>query len=262
MSLTAEQEAIRKGKMTASRVGVLMSGNTPGIARLYQEMIGEIAPENLDDVWPVQLGQATEAVQLDWYERKNKRLLTHRGFVSVHPRFDWAAATIDGFDPDVPCPVECKHVGGWEPSEVIIDRYQPQGHWQAWCMGTKVWALSCIRGAAEPFVDYIDVDQGYLEEMVARADHFMMCVALHRPPVEMPKIHPPIDPDAVVDLSTNNYWCELANKWLNLRPAYKEYQEVNETLKSLVPDTAKRAWGAGIKITRARNGALTVRKDD
>ena len=35
--LTAEQIAVRRGKMTASRVGVLMRGDRDGIMRLYRK---------------------------------------------------------------------------------------------------------------------------------------------------------------------------------------------------------------------------------
>ena len=148
MGLTTEQRAQREGKLTASRVAVLMSGDRDGILRLYYEMIGEQPEENLDDVWPVQLGAATEQLNLSWYERRNKRLLIRRGEVVTSSRFEWAAATLDGFDPELNCPVECKHVGGFEPSVVIIDRYQPQMQWQMMCTGTKLCALSVIGRAS------------------------------------------------------------------------------------------------------------------
>ena len=70
MSLSAEQLKAREGKLTASRVAVLMKGDAEGIMQLYKEMIGEGEPENLDHIWPVRLGSATESLNLDWYEMK------------------------------------------------------------------------------------------------------------------------------------------------------------------------------------------------
>jgi hypothetical protein len=71
MSLTAEQIRARQGKLTASRVACLMHGDAAKIMQLYREMIGEGEPENLDHVWPVRLGSATEQLNLDWFEMKN-----------------------------------------------------------------------------------------------------------------------------------------------------------------------------------------------
>src|SRR5882672_4015373 len=118
--LTSTQIEARAGKMTASRVACLITGNTDKIMRLYREMIGEEIEEDLSKVWPAQLGSATEQLSLDWYDGKHNRV-TRRG--EVVPYYTWAAATLDGWDDVLECPIECKHVGGREPMEVIVDRY-------------------------------------------------------------------------------------------------------------------------------------------
>ncbi len=97
MSLTAAQIAARAGKLTASRVACLMTGDAPKIMALYREMLGEGEPENLDHVWPVRLGSATEQLQLDWFQEKNGLPVTRRGEVAVHPEHTWAACTLDGW---------------------------------------------------------------------------------------------------------------------------------------------------------------------
>ena len=78
--------AARKGKLTASRIACLMTGNAAAIMQLYLEMIGEGEPEDLSAVWPVRLGEATEALNLEWFERRNT-ILSRHGEVVVHPRF-------------------------------------------------------------------------------------------------------------------------------------------------------------------------------
>jgi hypothetical protein len=98
--LSPAQIEARKGKLTASRVACLMTGDATEIMRLYLEMIGEERPENLSDVWPVQLGSATEQLNLDWFERKNRMPVTRRGEVVVHPDYPWAACTLDGWIDD------------------------------------------------------------------------------------------------------------------------------------------------------------------
>ncbi|KAF0138657.1 MAG: hypothetical protein FD153_1184 [Rhodospirillaceae bacterium] len=92
------QRRARDGKLTASRVGVLMNGDEAAIYALWREMIGapDYKPEDLSDVWAVQLGSCTESLNLDWYERRTGRSVTRRGDVVVHPTLPWAAATLDG----------------------------------------------------------------------------------------------------------------------------------------------------------------------
>ena len=220
MSLTAEQKAQREGKLTSSRIAILMMGVAADIDRLYREMIGESPEENLDHIWPVQLGAATEKLNLDWYERKNGVILAHRGRVVTHPDWPWAAATLDGWDDKLKCPVECKHVGGYEPMEIIIDRYQPQLQWQMWCTGASKCALSVITGAREPIVDYIDAAPDYQTIMIDRAEHFMMCVDLRNPPVDIAPVTPPAA-ERIVDMTGNNAWAASAANFLATEEAAK-----------------------------------------
>lgn len=98
--LTPEQLKARDGKLTASRVGVLMSGDEAKILSLWREMLGLQEPEDLSGVWAVRRGEATEQLNLDWFERKTGKKVTRRGEVVVHPEHDWAACTLDGWIED------------------------------------------------------------------------------------------------------------------------------------------------------------------
>ena len=97
--LSPEQVAKRKGRMTASRIACLMTADVAKIMQLYMEMTEDPAfcPDNLRDVWPVRLGEATEQLSLDWFQEKNGMAVTRRGEVVVHPEIEWAAATLDGW---------------------------------------------------------------------------------------------------------------------------------------------------------------------
>jgi YqaJ-like viral recombinase domain len=95
--LSPAQKAARANKLTGSRISALMTGDAQKIMQLYLEMIGEAPEIDLSDVWPVQLGAATEQLNCDWFERKNRTPVTRRGEVVVHPQYDWAACTLDGF---------------------------------------------------------------------------------------------------------------------------------------------------------------------
>jgi predicted phage-related endonuclease len=258
MSLSAEQLAARKGKLTASRVAALMTGNAEKIMQLWLEMTDQAEPENLDDVWPVRLGEATEKLNLDWFEAKNGPL-SRRGEVVVHKKYSWAAATLDAWYDGLNCPVESKHVGGREPFEVIVDRYQPQMQWQMECTGASECALSVIMGANEPMVDFIPFDLAYATEMIARGEQFMRFVRERKPPVVLEAIAPPCDPTKIIDMSGDNLWAAAAADWLASKGTAELCRAAEKVLKSKVPEDAKKCHGAGVQITRDRAGRLSLR---
>jgi len=259
--LTKTQLEAREGKLTASRIAVLMNGDAAGILRLYKEMIGEEQPEDLSAVWPVQLGTVTEALNLHWYEMKAAvEIVTRQGKVVQHPQHEWAACTLDGWDKALDCPIECKHVGGREPLEVVIDRYQPQMQWQMECTGAKQCALSVIMGANAPVVEYIERDATYAAEMVKRGRQFMVCVAARIPPVVLDAVPLPADASKIYEMEGNNAWSAAAADWLDTREAKAKNAEAEKILKAMVPADAKKCHGHAIQITRDRAGRLSLRE--
>ncbi len=259
--LTTEQIEARHGKLTASRVACLMTGDSEKILRLYREMTGEEVEEDLSDVWPVQLGSATEHLNLDWMEMKGTKL-SRRGEVAVHRTYDWAACTLDAWIDELSCPVEAKHTGGREPLEVIIERYQPQMHWQMIVTGATQCAISVIMGANEPVVEFIPLDHGYAQELTKRALQFISFVRRRVVPVALPAVPAPIDAGKVYDMGTNNMWVSAAADWLASKEARKTAEDAEKTLKSIVPADARKCTGAGIRITRDRAGRLSLRVDE
>ena len=257
--LTSTQLEARKGKLTASRVAALMTGDVEKIMRLYKEMIGEEIEENLSHVWPVRLGEATEDLNLNWLEESGVKL-SRRGEVVVHPKYDWAAATIDAWCNELQCPVEAKHVGGREPLEVIIDRYQPQCQWQMEIAGARQCMITVIMGANQPIVETIERDDGYIAEMIKRGKQFMECVAKRIPPVVLPAVPAPADASKVYEMDSEP-WKRAAQQWLQVFGASQSAKDCEKILKELVPLDAKKAYGFGVRITRDRANRLSLRED-
>lgn len=259
MSLTPAQIAARAGKLTASRVACLMTGDAAAILKLWKEMIGDEAPDDLSDFWPARLGEATEALNLEWFEQK-RLPLTRKGEVVVHPQHPWAAATLDGWCEELSCPVETKHVGGREPLEVIIDRYQPQMQWQMEVTGAAQCALSVIMGANEPVVEFIERDMDYAAEMITRGGVFMHHVQNRTQPVALEPVAPPADASKIYDMAGNNLWAHYAHIWVTTKPASVQCRDMEAALKAMVPPDAKKCHGHNIQITRDRAGRLSLRE--
>jgi len=259
MTLTAAQVALRAGKLTASRIACLMSGDAQKILELWEQMIGERAEEDLSLVWPVQLGEVTEPLNLRWFELKFFPL-SRFGDVVTHPRYAWAACTLDAWCSQLQCPVEVKHNNGWEPMEVIVERYQPQMQWQMEITGAKSCALSVILGAREPLVEFVNAEPKYQTEMIARGRQFMDHVEERTRPVDLPTIPPPVDATKLYDMTGKNEWASSAGVWLDTWQAAHDHDDAAAILKSLVPADAKKAHGHGVRITRDKVGRLSLRE--
>ena len=263
MSLTAEQLRARAGKLTASRVRVLMDGSDQDLYDLWRELTGDptCQPPDLSGVWAVRLGEATEDLNLDWYEYKTGRRLTRKGEVVTSQERAWAAATLDGFDedhPGGPAVIEAKHVNGFAPFDSVAARYLPQVHWQMYVTRTRLAVLSVIEGAREPRIEEVPLDRGYLDELLRRADLLWQCVEMLTPPVALPPAEPPKPATREIDMTDNTDWASPAAAWLEHRPAAMVFRSAERAIKELVPADASRVHGHGITVKRSRNGALRI----
>lgn len=259
--LTEKQRAARKGKLTASRISVLMTGDAEGIHRLWRQMIGQEYEPDLRDVWPVQLGLTTEELNFEWAERKLGEQIVDRGVFVQHPRFEWAGATLDGVLRETNRPIEAKHCGGNEPMETIINRYQPQLQWIMECAQWNIdeIALSVIFGANEPIIEWIPRDFAYATEMLDRGAQFMRHVRDWTPPVDLPPIQPPVTPGKRYDMTPSNEWGDLSFAWLDTRAAAETFNTAAKRLKELVPVDAKECRGHGVIAKRDRAGRITLK---
>jgi len=264
MALTATQIAARDGKLTASRVGILMNGKPEAILDLWKELTGDpsCVPEDLSDVWAVQLGSETEALHLRWYAKRTERPIARVGEVVTHPNFPWASCTLDAWDVQLSCPVECKHVGAWRKIEDCVETYQAQLHWQMICTNSKQAVLSVIFGSSEPVQVTIPFDETYATELSKRAADFWHCVENLIPPVILPPIAAPVLPSDMIeiDMAGNNAWSDQAIEWLENKTAAKKFDKAAKELKELVKPNCSKAFGHGIEITRSKSNALTIKE--
>jgi predicted phage-related endonuclease len=262
MSLTVEQLRQRDGKLTASRIGVLMHGDEAELLDLWRELVGDPsyhAPD-FDSIWAVQLGVASEALNLAWYERKTGRKLTRQGEVVVCPAADWAAATLDAWDAEKPGPIDAKHVGGFEPRDRIVARYTPQMFWQMIVTGARWSALSIIEGAREPVIEEVLWDESYAAELWKRAEAFMEAVRTLTPPVTLAPVAAPVAPEQwrTVSMQGNNAWASHAADWLLHHPAAKKFEAAAKEIKALIEADVGIATGHGLVCKRDKANRLSI----
>lgn len=257
--LSPAQLKARDGKLTASRVACLMTGNSAKIMNLWRELVGDPAyvEEDLSQVWAVQLGSATEALNLDWFEMKHGPVIRRGEVISPNAI---QACTLDGWSVVHDCPIEAKHVGGHEPFETIRERYQPQMHWQMIVADRDKCALSVIMAAREPIIEFVERDKAYAAELLKRAREFMACVHSLTPPFDIaPAVAPPV-PGKTYDFTGNNEWAADAATWLENVAGKQKAEAAEKSLKAMVPADATKVTGHQIQITRDRAGRLSLRE--
>jgi hypothetical protein len=237
-----------------------MHGSEQDLLDLWREFVGDpsFEPEDLSGVWPIKLGEASEALNLSWYERKTGHRLSRHGEVVICPAADWAAATIDAWDDTMPGPVDAKHVGGFEPRERIVARYTPQMFWQMIVTGARWSALSIIEGAREPVVEPVLWDESYAAELWRRAEAFMEAVQTLTPPVALAPVAAPVAAVKEYDMAQSNAWGEHAATWAECHPAAKRFKKAEEELKALVPADAVRCFGHSVIVKRDRANRLSI----
>jgi hypothetical protein len=136
----------------------------------------------------------------------------------------------------------------------------PQMHWQMECTKSDKCAISIIQGAQEPYVEYINYNKEYADELMARAHRFMNHVwAMSEPVIVEPApVYLPYDGMKELNLTTNNAYADAAAKWIANKKGAKEFKEADETIKGLVPHDCKRIYGHFLQAKRARNGSIRI----
>jgi hypothetical protein len=265
--LTTEQQALRKNRITGSRVAKLVTGSEADILTLWEIMTGRREEDDLSNVWPVYLGSHTEDLHLNWLERVWGEPITRRGEFAQSAEHEWAGVTLDGWRGG--CPVEVKHVGGWEERAIASSqRYYPQCQWQAYCCeapGTSTSAI--IEGAREPFVTYLPRDDEHIADLVDRAGciHGVRRTADYVQPIAGSPVTVTLPSQwRTVDLATDtpNWGGEMQtalDEWQATVAEAKRNEDAKASVKKLLPEDVGLVIAGGIQVKRAKNGAVSIR---
>jgi predicted phage-related endonuclease len=262
MALTDKQRELRKGKFTGTDANAIMSGDPYRINDAYLKHTNDpryVEPD-FTEVWPVRLGEVTEALNLEFAAMKYGPITRQGEVVYGLGSLDWTCATLDGWLTQRNCPIEAKCVNGRSALEEVIARYQPQMHWQMMTTKAKECALSVIIGGNEPIVEFVPLNRQYARELWTRASAFWLCVKSKTPPVELPAVPPPPLAVKEYDMTDNQDWKTWAGTWLQAYGAAQTAKEREKQLKSLVPPDAKLCYGHGVIIIRNRAGAMRLQE--
>jgi hypothetical protein len=249
---------------------------------------GRKEPEDLSDVFKVQLGAFTEPFHVEWLRKRmiaageiDDEPAYARG---KHHRFEphpFIGATLDAEFGEHP--VETKHTGGRKTMSELLDFYMPQLQHHLLVTGAEKLIFSAIMGNEEPVWAWVGRSEEWQERLLSDYIAFWALVeqdldpAATTPPAGMMierdeatgevRAAPPPSTDSVpingqiaVDMSKNNAWAAYAADYLDNEEAAKSFEAAKKALKEMVQPEHREVYGHGIAITKNKRGALLFSK--
>lgn len=259
MALSAAEIAFRPRIIGGSDANTLMSGSSERVLALYMQKRGLAEPEDLSDVLPVQLGSYSEPFNILWFEKQTGRTVTHQGDRRLSLSIPYMACTLDGITDFGDTVFEAKHVSAFAKSDEIRTRYYPQLQHNMIVCGLSRSVLSVLYGNHKWECYEIAADKTYQNELIKIEANFWDCVQNGIPPIAQ-QVSVPVEATKIVDMTGNNTWAFHAKGWLNNRLAAKSFDKDTKAIKELIEPDVSEAFGYGIKITRSKNGALTIKE--
>ena len=250
----------RRHFIGGSDARIIMGDDEDDLLRLWREKRGEIEPQNFSQNLIVQLGNATEELNRNWYQRCTGQTISDIQKRARHPINKWMAATLDGIVAQTGAIFEAKFMLPWAfTEEAAAQKHMAQLQHNMWVVNARAAVLSIITGGGKWVEIKIYADPLYQHLLLTAEKKFWRCVQGGEPPrlfgVETPR--PRLEAVKVVDMSSSNLWAEFAAAYLRTRAAHQDHETAKAELKKLVPEDAKEAIGHGIRAKRSKAGAIS-----
>src|SRR6266566_4089846 len=135
----------RRTFIGGSDARIIMGEDEAALFRLWREKRGEVEPQDLSGNLIVQLGVVTEPLNLLWYERNTRHLITDVQRQILHPINRWMGATLDGMVAAEGAVFEAKFMLPWSFSEkAAAEKHMAQVQHCMWVTNANLAALSII----------------------------------------------------------------------------------------------------------------------
>ncbi len=262
--MSDEARAARRFSIGGSDAKIIMSGDQNAIERLWAEKRGEMAPDDLSEVILINLGNLTEPLNADLFEKDTGLWVTDEQKKVFYEDWDKAHATLDGLVREtetgpVISMVEFKFMFPFGFSvEKAIEKYFPQCQHNMMVTGLPSSQLCILTGAAQWYKVEIEADIFYQVELLKAEKDFWDCVETGRIPGN-PVIEIEIkDRVKIVDMSESNEWASLAHELKRTITASKKHDAAKKAIKKLMPADALQAAGKGVTIKLSKDGKLLI----
>jgi len=234
---------------------------------LYEEKVGIRQPEDLSDIFRVQLGIYTEPFHLGWLIGQHGLHLVGPMAPKQHPSLPWMRAQFDGWHVPEDTFIELKHTNERASVRSMSETYQPQiAHYCA-VAGVTHGYLSFIAGNSDPVICKVEPSRTYIDELVDLETAFWWHVEnkvapdQHMHAEQFAEVHAQaknikVDGMRFVDMTGNNQWADLALALIETKDARDSHEQAKVEIKKLIADDVAEASGHGITIKKDKRGAL------
>jgi predicted phage-related endonuclease len=260
-------EAARKARMTSiggSDAKIIMSGNQMAIERLWAEKRGEMESEDLSEIILINLGNLTEPLNADLFEKEMGFWVTDEQKKVHYPDWDKAHTTLDGLlrveeTSAVFAMVEFKFMFpfGFD-KQAALEKYYPQVQHNLMVTELPFGYLSILTGAAQHVILKVEADIMYQSELLKAEQDFWDCVETGRTPGNPVALVPLAERVRIVDMSDSNEWASLAHELKRTITAFKKHESAKKGIKKLMPADAQQAAGKGVTIKLSKDGKLLI----
>jgi len=250
----------RRHFIGGSDARVIMGDDGADLIRLWREKRGEAVPQDLSRNLIVQLGVATEDLNLKWYQQCTGHAIKDLQKRLRHPINKWMAATLDGVIEQTGAIYEAKFMLPWTFSEEgAAAKHMAQLQHNMWVANSRTGVLSIITGGGKWVEIKINADPLYQHLLITAEKKFWRCVQSGDLPrlfgLEPPR--PRMEAVRIVDMSASNLWADLSASYRRTKTAYEEHETAKLDLKKLISEDAKEAIGHGLRAKRSKSGAIS-----
>ena len=235
---------------------------------LFNEITGKTEPVDLSKVLQVQVGVATEKVNLDFLQYDLEEEVLRNVDVKPVEEMPFIRSSLDGMTHDTQRPCEAKHTYQDNRMEVLAENYYPQ--LQHYMMHSKVDTiyLSAIFGNRRFEYTSIDADYTYQKKLYSVEEWFIEHLNKNKEPKAYKGL-PTIDKKDIkldgmkqYDMKNNIKWKDFVQQYKDNKPYVEQFENCKKAIKGLVPDDCYRATGDGVVVTRNKRNILTIKEEN
>ena len=235
---------------------------------LWLEKTGRKEQDDLSEILAVQIGIATETLNLDWLQRilvKEKHQHTQiKRDVTLEPK-EFMMSHLDGYIEDANIVVEAKHTYEHNNLLNVAEYYYPQLQHYMMHSGASETYLTVFFGNRSHDWTSIESDPEFQQTLYKAEMAFWKYVQEDKEPTQfMQPIEQPkeikLDGMRTLDMTDHKEMNSLIESLQQVKPYVAKHKEIVTDIKSLVPDDCRKAIGNGIVLSSSKKGTLTLRE--
>jgi hypothetical protein len=223
----------------------------------------------------VQVGSWTEPLNIDFFERWAGKSVMRGMEPVVHSTHTFMRCNLDGWNDSDNAVVEAKHVSAWDKPDNVVSRYYPQLQHMMEVTGAAIAYLTVIYGNNKWEWYAVERDDEYIADLIEREQAFWRHVEADTEPENPDAVQANISLDDMreYDLDAldeaNEVWPNWAyamqpelGSWRETVDAARNNKRATEAIKKLLPEDVKLVRHNGVKVTRSKNGAVSIKETD